>query len=61
LPPRSGGNRELFFDGYVKLVLLHAWNPLIESLRDLQEAAALPKVARALGVKRFSAGSFSKR
>ena len=54
------GNRELFFDGYVKLVLLHAWNPLIESLRDLQEAAALPKVAKALGVKRFSAGSFSE-
>ena len=54
------GNRELFFDGYVKLVLLHTWNPLIESVLDLQQAVGLPKVAKALGVKRFSAGSFSE-
>jgi hypothetical protein len=53
-------NRRLFFDGYCKLVLLHAWNPLIESIRDLQQAAALPKVAKALGVGRFSAASFSE-
>lgn len=53
-------NRRLFFDDYVKLVLLHAWNPLIESVRDLQQAAALPKVAKALGVGRFSAASFSE-
>jgi hypothetical protein len=53
-------NRRLFFDGYCKLVLLHVWNPLIESIRDLQQAAALPKVAKALGVGRFSAASFSE-
>lgn len=56
----SAGNRRLFFDDYVKLVLLHVWNPLIESIRDLQQAAALPKVAKALGVRRFSAASFSE-
>lgn len=36
-------NRELFFDDYVKLVLLYIWNPLIESARDLQEAVGLPR------------------
>lgn len=53
-------NRELFFNDYCKLVLLHIWNPLIGSLRQLQEAAALDNVAKALGVKRFSLGSFSE-
>src|SRR5919106_5312125 len=54
------GNRELHFDDYVKLVLVHVWNPLIESVHDLQLALGLPRVARTLGVKRFSAGSFSE-
>ncbi|HEV7688729.1 MAG TPA: IS4 family transposase [Acidimicrobiia bacterium] len=54
------GNRELFFDDYVKLVLLYVWNPLIGSVRDLQQAVGLPAVAKALGVRRFSAGSFSE-
>jgi hypothetical protein len=44
----------------VKLVLLYIWNPLIESARDLQEAVGVPKVAKALGVSRFSLGSFSE-
>jgi hypothetical protein len=56
----KAGNRELFFNDYVKLVLLYTWNPLIGSVHDLQEAAALPRVAKALGIKRFSAGSFSE-
>ena len=54
------GNRELFFDDYCKLVLLYIWNPLIESVHDLQEALGLPRVAKTLGIKRFSAGSFSE-
>jgi Transposase DDE domain len=56
----KAGNRELFFDDYVKLVLLYLWNPLIDSLRTLQKAASLDNVAKALGVKRFSLGSFSE-
>src|SRR5258707_3665752 len=56
----TAGNRRLFFDDYCKLVLLHAWNPLIESVRDLRQAASLPKVSKALGVGRFSAASFSE-
>jgi hypothetical protein len=54
------GNRELHFNDYFKLILLYVWNPLINSIADLQQAAALPAVAKALGVKRFSAGSFSE-
>lgn len=54
------GNRELHFDDYLKLVLLYTWNPLIESVHDLQQVVGLPRVAKALGVKRFSAGSFSE-
>ena len=56
----KAGNRELFFDDYVKLVLLYVWNPLIQSVHDLQQAVGLPNVAKALGVQRFSAGSFSE-
>lgn len=56
----TAGNRKLFFDDYVKLVLLFLWNPLIGSLRALQQAAALPKVIKALGIGRFSLGSFSE-
>ena len=54
------GNRELHFDDYCKLVLLYIWNPVLTSVHDLQQALELPKVAKALGVKRFSAGSFSE-
>ena len=56
----TAGNRKLFFDDYVKLVLLYLWNPLISSMRMLQKVAALPKVIKALGVRRFSTGSFSE-
>lgn len=54
------GNRRLHFDQYVILVLLYLFNPLIDSLRVLQEASALDKIARQLGVGRFSLGSFSE-
>lgn len=56
----KAGNRLLFFDDYIKLFLLYTWNPLIESVHDLQQAVTLPNVARTLGVRRFSAGSFSE-
>lgn len=56
----SAGNRRLHFDGYVKLMLLYVWNPLIASIQDLRQAASLPKVAKATGVKPFSVGSFSE-
>src|SRR5258708_30229761 len=56
----KAGNRRLFFGDYCKLVLLYVWNPLIDSLRQLQAATQLKTVAKALGVPRFSLGSFSE-
>jgi hypothetical protein len=56
----SAGNRELFFDQYVTLMLFQLMNPLLDSMRGLQQAVGLDKVAQTLGVKRFSLGSFSE-
>jgi hypothetical protein len=56
----AAGNRRLFFDDYAKLVLLYMWNPLIGSLRTLQQVISLPRVFKALGIRRFSLGSFSE-
>jgi hypothetical protein len=56
----AAGNRELHFDQYVTLVLLWMFNPMLDSVRALQKAAELEKVAEQLGVKRFSLGSFSE-
>jgi len=56
----AAGNRQLHFDEYVTLVLLYLMNPLIDSVRGLQAAAAVDKVSEQLGVKRFSLGSFSE-
>lgn len=54
------GNRELFFDDYCAATMLYLLNPLIGSMRSLQHALSLPNVARKVGVKRFSLGSFSE-
>ena len=56
----KAGNRELFFDDYCASVMLYLLNPLIGSMRSLRQALTLPNVARKLGVKRFSLGSFSE-
>jgi hypothetical protein len=56
----AAGNRQLHFDEYVTLILLYLMNPLIDSVRGLQAAAAVDKVSEQLGVKRFSLGSFSE-
>jgi hypothetical protein len=56
----KAGNRELHFDDYVLLILLYLFNPLIDSMRTLQNVAELPEVQKRLGIKRFSLGSFSE-
>jgi hypothetical protein len=56
----KAGNRDLHFDQYCKLVLLYIWNPVIGSIGGLQQAVGLDSVAKAVGVRRFSAGSFSE-
>ena len=56
----TAGNRTLFFDDYAKLALVYLFNPLIDSISMLQRAAALPKLARQLGIGDFSKASFSE-
>lgn len=56
----KAGNRELHYDDYVMLVLLAQMNPLIDSMRTLQQVAGLPEVQKRLGIKSFSLGSFSE-
>ena len=54
----KAGNRELFCDQYLSLLLLYFFSPVITSMRALQEASELEKVQKVLGVKRVSLGSF---
>jgi hypothetical protein len=54
------GNRELHYDDYVLLNLVYLFNPLIDSMRTLQQVADLPEVRQRLGIARFSLGSFSE-
>jgi Transposase DDE domain len=56
----QAGNRQLFFDQYAALVLLYFFNPILTSLRALQQASALDKVQRVLGCSRTSLGSLSE-
>ena len=56
----SAGNRELFMDEYMTLLILAMFNPMLDSIRALQDATELRKVRRELGIKRFSLGSFSE-
>jgi hypothetical protein len=54
------GNRQLFFDQYAALILLYFFNPIVTSLRALQQASGLDKVQKRLGVRRTSLGSLSE-
>lgn len=56
----TAGNRQLRFDRYAALVLLYFFNPILTSLRGLQEATALETVAAATGGGRVSLGSLSE-
>jgi hypothetical protein len=56
----TAGNRRLFMDDYCALVMLYLFNPLIDSIAMLRTAVKIPRVAKVLGVKPFSAGSFSE-
>ncbi len=54
------GNRQLFFDQYAALMLLYFFNPVLTSLRGVQQASGLAKVQKLLGVRRTSLGSLSE-
>ncbi|HUT90900.1 MAG TPA: IS4 family transposase [Thermoguttaceae bacterium] len=56
----KAGNRLLHFDQYCMLVLLFLFNPVVRSLRAIQQASQLRNVQRKLGCLRASLGSLSE-
>lgn len=56
----KAGNRQLHYDEYCLLVLLFLFNPVVRSLRGLQQASQLKKVQKKLGCPRASLGSLSE-
>lgn len=56
----KAGNRDLFCDQYVSLILLYFFNPTLTSLRGIQAASQLQKVQKTLGCRPTSLGSFSE-
>jgi len=56
----KAGNRELHFDQYCMMVLLFLFNPVVRSLRAIQQASELKKVQKKLGCGRASLGSLSE-
>ena len=54
------GNRQLFFDQYCAYILLFLFNPIVTSLRGIQQASELKKVQKKLGCPRASLGSLSE-
>ncbi len=53
-------NRELHYDEYASLLILHFLNPVLTSLRSIQQASGLRNVQKKMGVKRASLGSLSE-
>lgn len=53
------GNRRLFYDQYACLLLLSFFNPVVKSLRSIQQASTLDKVQRLFGCHRVSRGALS--
>lgn len=53
-------NRELHYDQYCMLVLLYLFNPIVSSMRGIQQASELKKVQKKLGCARSSLGSLSE-
>jgi len=53
-------NRKLHFDQYTALLLLYFFNPIVTSLRGLEQASELKKVQKKLHCARASLGSLSE-
>jgi IS4 transposase len=56
----KAGNRTLHYDQYCLLILLYLFNPIVTSLRGIQQASELDKVQRKLGCPRAALGSLSE-
>jgi DDE family transposase len=55
----SHGNRKFHYDDWVCLLLLHFFNPVLNSLRSLAEATGFEGIQDFVGVGRTSLGSMS--
>ena len=53
-------NRKLHFDQYLSLIILYFFNPVLTSLRAIQQASTIKTVQKKLGVKSTSLGSLSE-
>lgn len=56
----KANNRVLHYDQYCMLLLLYLFNPIVTSLRGIQQASELKKVQKKLGCSRASLGSLSE-
>ena len=56
----KAGNRTLHYDQYCMLLLLYLFNPIVTSLRGIEQASELQKVQKKLGCARASLGSLSE-
>lgn len=56
----KAGNRILHYDQYAALILLYFFNPIVSSLRGIQQTSELAKVQRILGCPRAALGSLSE-
>ena len=54
------GNRKLFYDQYVALLLMYFCNPALDSLRALQQATGWERTRQKLGIERAALGSLSE-
>ncbi len=54
------GNRQFCMDHWVSLLLLHFFNPVLDSMRALQEATDFQNIQNVAGVKHTSLGSMSE-
>ncbi len=57
---KTDQNRKLHYDQYLSLMLLYFFNPILKSLRGIQQATTLEKVQKRLGVKKTALGSLSE-
>jgi hypothetical protein len=56
----KAGNRDLHYDEFCLFLLLALFNPVVDSLRGLQQASELERVQQRLKVGRVSLGSLSE-
>ena len=54
------GNRQLFYDQYASLLLLYFFNPVVTSLRGLQQTTTLANVQERLGIHSTSLSALSE-